>query len=49
MPILPLEAWLEGIVFGTLWSIIISCAGISVFAVARFRAAPLTLALGLFL
>src|SRR3954465_5948590 len=35
--------------FGAIRSIIISRAGITVFALAGFRAAPLTLALGLFL
>ena len=40
---------LEGVVFGTFWGVIISCAGISILAVAGFRAAPLTSALGLFL
>ena len=40
---------LEGVVFGTFWGVIISCAGISILAVAGFRAAPLTPVLGLFL
>ena len=51
MSILPLEVWLEGIVvvFGTIRSVIVSCAGIAAFAVARLRAAPLTSVLGLLL
>ena len=40
---------LDGVVFGTLWGVIISCAGISILAVAGFRAAPLTPAFGLLL
>ena len=40
---------LEGVVFRTFWGVIISGAGISILAVAGFRAAPLTPALGLFL
>ena len=40
---------LEWIVFGAVWCIIISGAGIFVLAVAGFRAAPLTPALRLFL
>ena len=41
----------EGIVaiFGTIRSVIISCAGITTFALAGLRAAPLTPALGLLL
>ena len=38
-----------GVVFGTLWGVIISGAGISILAVVGFRAAPLTPVLGLFL
>ena len=43
LPLLPLEAWLEGIVFvfGTIRSIIVSCAGIAAFAVAGLRAASM--------
>ena len=40
---------LEWVVFGTVRCIIISGAGIFILAVAGFRAAPLTPALGLFL
>ena len=40
---------LEWVVFDTVRCIIISGAGIFILAVAGFRAAPLTLALGLFL
>ena len=51
MFILPLEVWLEGIVvvFGTIRSVIVSCSGITTFAMAGLRAAPLMSALGLFL
>ena len=51
MFILPLKVWLEGIivVLGTIWSVIVSCAGIAAFAMARLRAAPLTSTLGLLL
>ena len=51
MFILLLEAWLEGIifVFGTIRSVIVSCAGIAAFAMAGLRAAPLTPVLGLLL
>ena len=51
LPILPLEAWLEGIVFsfGTIRSVIVSCAGIAAFAMAGLRAASLTLVLGVLL
>ena len=51
MFILPLEVWLEGIVvvFGTIWSVIVSCAGIAAFAMAGLRAVPLTLVLRLLL
>ena len=51
MFILRLYIVLEGIevVFGTIRSVIISCAGITTFAVAGLRAAPLTSALGLLL
>ena len=47
----PLYIMLEGIVvvFGTIRSVIISCAGITTFVVAGLTAAPLTLALGLLL
>ena len=40
MSILPLEVWLEGIivVFGTIRSVIVSCAGIAAFAMAGLRA-----------
>ena len=47
--VLPCLILLEGVVFGTVWGVIISGAGISILAVAGFRAAPLTLALRLFL
>src|SRR3954469_7363678 len=40
---------MEGVFFGAIRSRIISCAGITVFALAGFRAAPLTSALGMFL
>ena len=40
---------LEWVVFGTVRCIVISGAGIFILAVAGFRAAPLTPALGLFL
>ena len=42
---------LEGIVaiFGTIRSVIISCAGITTFSLAGLRAAPLTSVLGLLL
>ena len=51
MFILRLYIVLEGIVvvFGTIRSVIISCAGITTFAVAGLRAASLTPALGLLL
>ena len=51
MFILLLYIILEGIVvvFGTIRSVIVSCAGITTFAMAGLRAAPLTLALGLLL
>ena len=51
MFILPLELWLEGIVivFSTIQSVIVSCAGIAAFAMAGLRAAPLTSVLGLLL
>ena len=44
LPILPLEAWLEGIVFvfGTIRSVIVSCAGITAFAMAGLGAALTT-------
>ena len=50
-PILPLEAWLEGIVFvfGTICGVIVSCAGIAAFAMAGLRAALLTSVLGFLL
>ena len=49
--VLRLYIVLEGIVvvFGTIRSVIISCADITTFAVAELRAAPLTSALGLLL
>ena len=40
---------LRWVFFGAVWGSIISRAGITVFALAGFRAAPLTLALWLFL
>ena len=40
---------LEGVVFSTVRGVVVSRAGITVFVVAGFRAAPLTPALGLFL
>ena len=51
LPILLLEAWLEGIVFvfGTIRSVIVSCAGIAAFAMAGLRAAPMTPVLRLLL
>ena len=51
MPILLLKAWLEGIVFvfGIICSVIVSYAGITVFAMAGLRAALMTLVLGLLL
>ena len=51
MPILPLEVWLEGIVFvfGTICSVIVSCAGIAASAMAGLRAAPMTPVLRLLL
>ena len=47
----PLYIVLEGtvVVFGTIRSVIISCAGITIFAVAGLRVAPLMSALGLLL
>ena len=51
MFILRLYIVLEGtvVVFGTIRSVIFSCAGITTFAVAGLRAAPLTSVLGLLL
>ena len=54
LPIFPFilfGSWLNGvfIVFGTVRSVIFSCAGVAVFAAARFRAAPLTPTLLLYL
>ena len=54
LPILPpglLQAWLGGIVFvlGLIPSVIVSCAGIAIFAMARLRAAPMTPVLRLLL
>ena len=51
MFILRLYIVLEGtvVVFGTIRSVIISCASITTFAVARLRSVPLTSALGLLL
>ena len=51
MFILRLHIVLEGIVvvFGTIQSVIVSCAGITTFAMAGLRTVPLTLALGLLL
>ena len=48
---LPLYIVLEGIVvvFGTIQSVIVSCVGITTFAVAGLRVVPLTSALGLLL
>ena len=48
---LPLYIVLEGIVvvFGTIRSVITTCAGITTFVVAGLRAAPLTSVLGLLL
>ena len=46
-----LEAWLGGIVFvlGIIRSVIVSCAGIAIFAMTRLRAAPMTPVLRLLL
>ena len=51
LPILLLEAWLEGFVFvfGTVRGVIVSCAGIAAFAMAGLRAAPMTPVLRLLL
>ena len=51
LPILPLEAWLEGIVFvfGTIRSVIVSCAGTAAFAMAGPRAVPVAPVLRLLL
>ena len=49
VPLLLRWILLEWVVFGTIWGVIISGAGIFILAMAGFRAAPLTPALGLFL
>ena len=50
LPIFPIVLFgclLVGIFFGTIRSVIVSCAGVAVLAAARFRAAPLMPALWL--
>ena len=49
MFVLELYTVLEGVVFGTVRRVVIFGAGITIFALAGLRAAPLTSALGLLL